>query len=54
MRVGSLFSGIGAGDLGLERAGMTIAWQAEIDKKCSEVLKRHWPEVPNLGDVRSR
>ena len=52
MRVGSLFSGIGAGDLGLERAGMTVAWQAEINKHCCRVLERHWPEVPNLGDVR--
>ena len=52
MRVGSLFSGIGAGDLGLERAGFQIIAQAEIDKHCCRVLQRHWPEVPNLGDVR--
>lgn len=51
LTVGSLFSGIGGFDLGLERAGMEIRWQAEIDDYCSRVLARHWPHVPNLGDV---
>lgn len=54
--VGSLFSGIGGFDLGFERAGFRIAWQSETDKKCCEVLERHFPGVPNLGpieDIRS-
>jgi site-specific DNA-cytosine methylase len=51
MNVGSLFSGIGGLDLGLERAGMTVRWQSEIDPYCCKVLRKHWPAVPNLGDV---
>lgn len=49
--VGSLFSGIGGIDLGLERAGMKVIWQAETDPYASAVLRKHWPDVPNLGDV---
>lgn len=52
MNVGSLFSGIGGFDLGLERAGFTIQWQSELDAFASAVLKKHWPHVPNFGDVR--
>ena len=51
LTVGSLFSGIGGFDLGLERAGMKVIWQSEIDEFASKVLKKHWPNVPNLGDI---
>ena len=50
--VGSLFSGIGGLDLGLERAGMKVIWQSEIDPYCNKVLKKHWPEVPNYGNIK--
>lgn len=53
MRVGSLFTGIGGFDLGLERAGHEIAWQCEKDEYRRRVLKRHWPGVPCFEDVRT-
>ena len=52
MKVGSLFSGIGGLDLGLEQAGMTVAWQSEIDPYACKVLTKHWPRVPNYGDIK--
>ena len=50
---GSLFSGIGGIDLGLERAGMRCAWQVEIDAYCKKVLAKHWPDVARYGDIRT-
>ncbi len=53
MTVGSLFAGIGGFDLGLERAGMSVRWQCESDKRCREVLRRQWPEPPIYPDIRT-
>ena len=52
LTVGSLFSGIGGLDLGLERAGHRVIWHSEIDEYACRVLKKHWPNVPNIGDVK--
>jgi DNA (cytosine-5)-methyltransferase 1 len=52
MKFGSLFSGIGGMDLGLERAGMQCQWQVEIDEFANRVLQKHWPSVPRFRDVR--
>jgi DNA (cytosine-5)-methyltransferase 1 len=52
LTVGSLFSGIGGFDLGLERAGMRTLWFCEQDSYCQRVLAKHWPGVPCHPDVR--
>jgi DNA (cytosine-5)-methyltransferase 1 len=48
----SLFSGAGGMDLGLDRAGITAVAHCEIDPKAQSVLRRHWPDVPVISDVR--
>lgn len=53
LTVGSLFSGIGGLDLGLERAGMEVRWQVEIDPYCQRVLAKHWPNVTRYSDIKN-
>ena len=42
---------MGGLDLGLERAGMRVIWNSEIDPYACRVLAKHWPDIPNLGDI---
>ncbi|KKN75784.1 hypothetical protein LCGC14_0376600 [marine sediment metagenome] len=51
MEFGSLFSGAGGLDLGLEQAGLKAVFQIENDKHCLTLLNRHWPDVPK-NEVR--
>lgn len=53
MNVLDLFSGIGGFSLGLERAGMKTIAFCEVDPKCRQVLRKHWPAVPIFEDIRS-
>lgn len=48
---GSLFSGIGGFDLGLERHGIETMWQCELDPKATAVLEHHWPDTTRYSDV---
>jgi DNA (cytosine-5)-methyltransferase 1 len=48
----SLFTGIGGIDLAAEWAGFEIVLQVERDPFCLEVLRKHWPDVPKIIDVR--
>ena len=52
LQVGSLFSGVGLCDLGLEWAGMGHAFFCEVDPFCRSVLRRHWPGIPIYEDIR--
>ena len=55
MKLGSLFSGIGGFELGLERAipGLETVWQVEQNEFCQKVLKKHWPNAKIYDDVRN-
>jgi len=52
LTAGSLCSGYGGLDLAVMAVtGARLAWVAETDRHAAAVLARHWPDVPNLGDV---
>lgn len=46
LKVSSFFAGIGGFDLGLEKAGMKIVFQCEVNTFCQKILKKHWPNTP--------
>jgi DNA (cytosine-5)-methyltransferase 1 len=52
--IGSLFSGIGGFELGLERAipNSKTIWQCEQNTFAKKVLKKHWPDVPIYDDIK--
>ena len=55
MRLLDLFSGIGGFSLAAQWVWgdeLEIVAFCEIDKFCQKVLKKHWPDVPIIEDVR--
>ncbi|BFU47743.1 DNA cytosine methyltransferase [Krasilnikovia sp. MM14-A1004] len=54
VRIGSLCTGFGGLDLAVELVlGGRLAWYAETDPHANTVLAHHWPDVTNLGDIRT-
>lgn len=53
LKVLSLFSGGGLGDLALEMAGMEIVGQIELDEVCQKLLKLRWPKVPKGRNIKN-
>lgn len=54
-KIGSLFSGIGGFEYGIESAieNSKTIWQVEENKSCQAILKKHWPQADLFDDVRS-
>jgi DNA (cytosine-5)-methyltransferase 1 len=48
----SLFSGIGGFDLAAQRSGYKNIFACEIDKFCQKVLRKNFPELEILGDIK--
>ncbi|WP_128773199.1 DNA cytosine methyltransferase [Actinomyces oricola] len=52
LKIGSLFSGYGGLDLAVEHVfNAETVWFSELNEPVATVFSRHWPGVPNLGDI---
>lgn len=52
MKHAELFAGVGGLSLAVEAAfGAELTWYAENDPAPSRIMTRHWPGIPNHGDV---
>ncbi|WP_051294885.1 DNA cytosine methyltransferase [Maridesulfovibrio bastinii] len=52
MKVGSLFSGVGLTDFGLELAGFEHAWFCEIEPYAQNILSKRWPGKQIYKDIK--
>jgi DNA (cytosine-5)-methyltransferase 1 len=50
MRYFSTFSGAGGFEIGMPQHFKCVGF-SEVDKYASAVLRYHWPDVPNYGDI---
>jgi len=48
-----LFSGIGGFALAAQSTGWQTIGFSEIEPYACKILKQHWPDVPNYGDIRN-
>lgn len=53
MTMGSLFSGIGGFELSAQWHGVKVIWQSEIEPWACEILKAHFPDAIQLGDIQN-
>lgn len=54
LTVGSLCTGYGGLEMGLGLVRpIDVRWHCEVDPAADAVLAMRWPQVPNLGDLRS-
>lgn len=51
MRFGSVCSGIEAASVAWASLGWKAAWFSEIEPFPCEVLKHHFPDVTNMGEI---
>ena len=51
MKFGSVCSGIEAASVAWHPLGWTAAWLSEIEPFPCALLKHHYPDVPNHGDM---
>lgn len=47
----SLFAGVGGFDLAMERNGVEVVANVEIDKQCQQVLAKHFPNAKQFSDI---
>ena len=54
VKIGSLFSGIGGFELGLERSWVNAEtiWQVEKKRFCQRILSKHWPKSTIYNNVK--
>ena len=52
LKIGSLFSGYGGLDLAvMDMLDAEVVWHCEWEKAPSKILAKHFPNIPNFGDV---